>query len=766
MKPEIGRCNLLLDNGFSLVCVGENKVPNFAWKTLQNVPYTKEKFKKDYEYSGGILKKNGEEITPTKGIGIITGFNNLEVMDIDLKVLTSLKEQQDFWKEYTDFLKDNIDDFEDKFVIYKTVNNGYHILYRCAVIGGNEKVAKLKGHTEYILETRGIGGYVFIYDNQVSKKSYKELTEISIADREVLFSCSRFYNYVDEETEPQTYIEEKKKTEYQETDNPVWKDFNDKTTMMDVVGSDFKIVKNLSDKLIIKRHGATSAHSGYIYKNSGCMYLFSANTIFPVQKLISPFTAYTIKHHNNDFSAAAKELYHKGFGSRVVKKVKELEEKPKIKKEDLQFPIDIFPQELQNYIILCQKTLDSSLDYMGCSMLWLMSVIIGNSMKVRVKNGWDESAVIWISVLGKAGIGKTPSISNIVFPIMKANNREVKKYHKEMEKFSAFMALDKKERANTEEIKKPKKTQFIANDVTLEALVDMHEESKNSIGVFKDELAGWYKDMNKYRAGSDLETWLSSWSGKSIMMNRKTAKSSFVEAPFIPVIGGIQPRILDAFYTEENKDNGFVDRMLLCLPDLSVEKFNDEEMDDDVIQWYSDYIIAFYDGIKQYVIRYNNDDEIEPIIARFSPDAKKEWVRVFNSITEDQNSDEENEYMKSMLPKQKSYIPRFALILNTLECYNSKSPLNDYATISKKSILGAEKLSRYFIAMAKKIKISSSEVNEFKKIIKANDSKSNKEKFMQLYNANPEINKNEVAELLGVSRTMIYKYIKEIDQKV
>jgi hypothetical protein len=88
-----------------------------------------------------------------------------------------------------------IDSFEDKFVIYKTINNGYHILYRCSKIEGNKKIAKLKGQTEAIIETRGIGGYVFVYENQISEKSYTEIQEISELDREVLFEISKTYNY-------------------------------------------------------------------------------------------------------------------------------------------------------------------------------------------------------------------------------------------------------------------------------------------------------------------------------------------------------------------------------------------------------------------------------------------------------------------------------------------------------------------------------------------------------------------------------------------
>lgn len=763
MKTDLGKCNKLLDSGFSLLCVGENKIPNFPWKEKQSKSYLKPDFEKDYNYAGGLVKKNGDEIPATNGIGIITGYNGVEVIDIDLKILSSLKKQQDFWNEFTSFLKDNIDDFDSKFVIYKTVNNGYHILYRCKVIGGNEKIAKLKDHKEAIIETRGVGGYVFIYENQVSKKSYFDIQEISEMDRSVLFGICKYYNYVEPTEEINVPVDTSKKK--QDLPAPaieisVWADYNDKTSMMDVLGSDFSIVRNLSDKLIIKRSGAESAHSGYIYKDSGCMYLFTTGTIFPHEKLISPFTAYTYKFHNGDFSASAKQLYKNGFGSRVVKKIEELNQDIPAELFNIDFPIDVFPLEIQNYIKICNETLDSSIDYMGCSMLWMLSVIVGNSIKIQVKPGWREPAVMWISALGKAGIGKTPSIQNIVGPLMEVNNREQKKFIKQYEKYEAFMELDKKEKANTEEIRKPKKTQFIANDITFEALVDLHEENKNSIGVFKDELAGWFKDMNKYRTGSDIESWLSCWNGTSISLNRKTAKSSFVDKPFIPVLGGIQPGIMDQFYTEENKDSGFLDRMLFCLPELSVDRYNDNEMDQSIINWYSDYMVAFYDNVRRYIVKFDAEDNILPIIAKFSTEAKTEWIRIFNKITDMQNSDDENEYMKSMLPKQKSYIPRFALLINTFNGFHKSGNINDFNTISKESILSAEKLSDYFILMAKKIKVSSTEINTIKKQVKGNDGKSNYEIFKVLYDQNPKLNKKEVAEVLGVSRQSIYDFVK------
>jgi hypothetical protein len=116
-----------------------------------------------------------------------------------------------------------------------------------------------------------------------------------------------------------------------------------------------------------------------------------------------------------------------------------------------------------------------------------------------------------------------------------------------------------------------------------------------------------------------------------------------------------------------------------------------------------------------------------------------------------------------MYPKQKSYIPRFALLIHVFDEFFSDG--GNTLLISKDSILKAEKLSKYFVATAKKVKINSVEVNNIKTIIGANKNKSTKEQFIELYKVNPNLNKKQVSENLGVSVQMIYKYIKEL-QKV
>ena len=726
--------------GFSIIPIDENKIPIGKWKDYQN------------------SKRNTDEIellNCTK-YGLVTGFNDLEVIDIDLKVLSTVTEKNEWWAEYLAFLSDNIIDFLDKVVIAKTQKGGYHILYKSKNLIGNTKVAKLEGMTEAIIETRGKGGYVVVYDNFFTKKEYHQIDFITDEERDIIWSISKTYDYKDPKT-----IELPKKSEYIVKDQVTpWEDYNNKHSVFDIIEDEFIIVRNTQNSYVIKRNGATSPHSGYVFKNTGCLFLFSTGTIYPNEKLLSPFNLYTIRYHNSDYKESASELYKKGYGSRIVKEVESIRKEVVLNSQDLIFPLEIYPDNIQNYLLECNRTLNSSIDYMGCAFLWVLSVIIGNSIKIQVKTGWIESVNLWLALVGKPGVGKTPNIENVIFPLHKANSLEIKNYIKKLTAFEKYKDLDKKEKERVEEQREPKKTQFIANDITLEALIELHSENQNSIGVFKDELSGWLKDMNKYRAGSDLEFWLSTWSNKGVSLNRRTSKNAFIESPIIPVLGGIQPGILNDFFTAENKDNGFIDRMLTCYPDVKIEEFSDAEMHEDVHEWYNSYVLNFYDKIKKEYILKDSEDEIISHVALLSPAAKKEYIRIDKEITAIQNSDVENEYMKSMLPKQKSYIPRFALMLNVLYAHEGTS--RSMFIISKESMLAAEKLSKYFINMAKKIKIDSVEVGELKQVISNNKTKSKKDQIKETYNLNPDFNKKELAELLGVSRQSIYNTINEL----
>ncbi|HNK90715.1 MAG TPA: DUF3987 domain-containing protein [Chitinophagales bacterium] len=740
---------------FSLITVTSEKIPNHKWKEQQTKRLSPEEFQRHLENP------------TTDNVGIVTGFEDLEVLDIDLKVFSTTSEKNNFWNEYLSILKDAIFDFDKKFVIYKTKNAGYHILYKTKRVGGNQKIAKLKDHKEAVIETRGLGGYVFMYpENIISELSYFEIQYISDADWNILMKISKSFNYL----EPKQDIEPKIKKVYAGGGLTPWEDFNNQTGIWSVISDDFTVVRDFADKTFIKRIGSLNYHSGIIYKRENLLWLFSTGTIYPHEKQISPYVAFTYKYHNGDFSASAKDLYNQGFGDRLKKELEEKEKKVPdnsdlidhylFNKSDLNFPLEVFPKPFQSYLMECHEKLDSIIDYMGCSLLWTISILTGNLFSIKVKNGWHETPVVWFSLVGRAGVGKTPSIRRILYPLIKENNKEIKNYIKNTELYREYEKLSKKDKEQQIEINKPNKKQFIADDITLEALVDLHQEVTTGVGVFKDELAGWLKDMNKYREGSDLEFWLSTWSGTSVNVNRLTRVGSFVENPFIPVIGGIQPAVLNELYNQEKKDNGFMDRMLISYPDVTIPKYNDEEISTDAIIWYNS-IIANLRKVIQKLKQETEEDEIKKIEVYFNSEAKKLWINKFNEITEKQNSDNENEYFKSMYPKQKSYIPRFAFLLNALNSVCNDDI--DFKIIEADAMKGAIKLSDYFVATAKKIKFEKSEDDKIDKLTK----KANtiKDKVYEIWKVDKNFNRSKVAEKLNISRQSILNYIKNFENE-
>jgi hypothetical protein len=203
-----------------------------------------------------------------------------------------------------------------------------------------------------------------------------------------------------------------------------------------------------------------------------------------------------------------------------------------------------------------------------------------------------------------------------------------------------------------------------------------------------------------------------------------------------------------------------MDRMLLSFPESKIEMYNENELDYEVLDWYKDNIICFYDTIKT-VIQRDKDNVIQSMTAKFNDEAKNEWMRIFNEISTYQNDENENEYLKSMYPKQKSYIPRFALLIHVFDEFFSVG--GSTLVISKESVLKAEKLSKYFIATAKKVKINSVEVNSIKSTSKKGSN--NLERLKLIYEENPDFNRSQTADILGISRMQINRLLKQIESK-
>ena len=250
------------------------------------------------------------------------------------------------------------------------------------------------------------------------------------------------------------------------------------------------------------------------------------------------------------------------------------------------FPVEVFPEAIQEIITATNESLNFPIDFIAASILYTISVSIGNTHRVEVKHGWTENAVLYLALVGRAGTNKSHPISFALKPIEHRDNLNFLKFQKEKQEYDALVSLTKKEREQQgyNEPLRPSWEQLLVTDFTPEALTDVHKFNKRGLGVYCDELASWFKNFNRYSKGSEEQFWLANWSGKPVRINRKTSEPTYIPLPFISVLGTIQPGVLIEL-AENRTENGFIDRLLFVLPDnLKKEYWSETELSPIIVE--------------------------------------------------------------------------------------------------------------------------------------------------------------------------------------
>ena len=362
------------------------------------------------------------------------------------------------------------------------------------------------------------------------------------------------------------------------------------------------------------------------------------------------------------------------------------------------FPVEVFPLPIQQVITATNENLNFPIDFIGASLLYAVSVAVGNTHSVEVKKGFQQSAVLYLAIVGRAGTTKSHPLSFALQPIVEQDKRTYRQYEQQRQEYEQAVNLSKKEREQQaiDEPIKPVWQKFLLSDFTPEALAEVHKFNKRGIGVYVDELAGWFKNFNRYNKGSEMEFWLSQWSGKPINIDRKTGEPVFIPLPFISVAGTIQKGILNELAKDSRTQNGFIDRILFVIPDnIKKECWSETDLPPVVSENWESIISNLLS------LSITNDDTLNPSpeVLKFTPEAKKvlfEWQKV----NTDQCNEAENEAVSGIFSKMDMYVLRLALILEMMRFACNES---NKQAVSIEAVQGAIKLVEYFKSSAVKV---------------------------------------------------------------
>ena len=237
-------------------------------------------------------------------------------------------------------------------------------------------------------------------------------------------------------------------------------------------------------------------------------------------------------------------------------------------------PLDVFPQKMQQMVLDLARTENYSIEFTVTSLISAMAAAIGNSCYIRIKGNWITPPILYVMLVGKPGVGKTPPLNFAYKPLHDIDTEEHHKFKALKDEYSAIVERNKgKKRTEWELLPSvPVLHKNIMNDFTPEILMRNHNANLRGVAVVVDEIMGLFNTINRYNNSSFIQQMLSAHNGLPIDVSRCNLDCPLrIDHPCIQIAGTIQTGIVHELYDMGFKKNGFLDRFLFSFPsDLKI----------------------------------------------------------------------------------------------------------------------------------------------------------------------------------------------------
>lgn len=381
--------------------------------------------------------------------------------------------------------------------------------------------------------------------------------------------------------------------------------------------------------------------------------------------------------------------------------------------EEKPFPVEALPVSVQRMIKGMQRAFRLPVEMMGLVSLIAISTAIGNSVKLKYKNGYEVPASLWGVTVGASSIGKTPIYKHLFKPLRLKDKELLRDYKDSKAKYindSEQYKLQKKEAAkegklptdadgNTIQVpQQPVKKKTITTNSTLEGIFKVSSNNPKGVLIFSDEILGFVGGMSKYSNSNDENEYLGMWSGADISVSRSGSEDIDIENPFVSVTGGIQPGRLGRFMDGDRDVSGFVSRFLFAYPRNQKKQYDSGlDIDEYTTEKYKEFIH------KVYALPCDvNDEGLIYTRLQIVGDAKDAFLS-FNKKIVNLIRDTESDSLNSYFGKMETYCLRFALILEVSRMIENNLTINENHKISIESIESAIKLAEHYIQVGERV---------------------------------------------------------------
>ena len=214
---------------------------------------------------------------------------------------------------------------------------------------------------------------------------------------------------------------------------------------------------------------------------------------------------------------------------------------------------------------------------------------------------------------------------------------------------------------------------YETNDTTIEKMGELLNQNPNGLMMYRDEMTGWLRSLDRDGHEQDRAFYLESWDGKGAFTYDRIGRgTTHIEHCCVTILGGIQPGPLSDYVRQARKggrgDDGLLQRFqLLVWPDEPRKWTNVDRPPDE-------------DAFNAAAGVFKRLDDLQPnSYRRFTPDAQarfNEW----REKLEARLRSAEHEVLEAHLAKYRKLVPALALIFHLVE--SGEGAVNEQAFIS------------------------------------------------------------------------------------
>ncbi|MFH1597246.1 MAG: DUF3987 domain-containing protein [Pseudomonadota bacterium] len=695
-----------LAGGLSIIPVNGRKKPSLKeWKPFQGKQATREQFERWVRFHS------------LAGFAVVCGevSGGLAIFDFDV---------DGFIERFLEAVKRDpeVRELAGSLPIQQTGSGNHQIAFRCGLPLRNDKLAYFpadnKEGREIAIETRGEGGYAVLppsFCHLAEKRGVKHKQAYKVLQGDF----ANIPTITDEQA--QHLIEVARSlcqapvSKKQMRSAPLSPKSNGGAVGGGVIGG---FNESYDVGTILSRNGyqlrgnrflapdSTTGDPGvHIFLDTGRCYSHHSNDPLNDGYAHNPFSVFCILEHGGDVKAAVKaaaaELGLERTRGRPPQAVQEDKPKPTqaATKSFLPlppaFPLDVFPPIYQQALREVQEAYAVPLEIPACALLSECGTCIGRTRGVLIKSGWIEQGNLWLAIVGKSGIGKSPCVRKIFRPIFEVEKRMYAEYQEAQKQYQHELeqrqSWPRKERAQLGPPPPPPVwNQLFVDDATTEALTDALAANPRGILWNRDELSGLILDLDKYKGkdGGTKSRMMSSYDSGVWKVNRRdNSKKAFIPNATLSVFGTIQPRALPTIFSNRDAVIGFLPRFIFVnavqeTPPLWTDKTVSERAAQDLSH------------LVEGLLHFELDGEGAPQIIGVTREGQALYQAWYNDKVMAPWRDTEAEIYDAVLAKLRGQALRICLILHCTDAVaNHKSEM---APVSADTMRKALRLADYF----------------------------------------------------------------------